>query len=521
MKIQDILDELDKLNVTYEFYGNALHDIEGYSCMRRCLPNTVLLVNDLVKVDEANGKAVLFVSEQRIEHPTASCLVVQNKEEVFCKITSLFSKSFDLISVADMKERFPNAELELEGDLYKIFSNVTLSGKIKMGKNVLIKSGAVIGQDGYEFLEDKHGQRFRIPSQGKVMIGDNVEIGANACVDCGVYSNTIIGDNVKIANLCHIAHDVTIGNNTMIATKVSISSFTEIGCNCTLSAGATIKDCIQIGDEVFIGMGSVVTESIFGKHSVFGNPAKEYKRKSGLLKINNINKTYCNNAQKILNDISFEIVGGEFVSIVGPSGCGKSTLLKIMAGLLDSDAGQMISRKKDGINIGMIFQEDTLMPWFTVEKNVGIGLQIQKENKKERKEKVKQAIKTVGLEGCEKYYPYQLSGGMRKRVAIARSLVLNSELLLMDEPFSALDAVTKSKIQDDLLQLQKEKGFSVCMVTHDIEEAVALSDRVIVVAGKPAEIRTIVPINIINRKDYNSDEFINMKRTILAMFEMD
>ena len=125
----------------------------------------------------------------------------------------------------------------------------------------------------------------------------------------------------------------------------------------------------------------------------------------------------------------------------------------------------------------------------------------------------------VGLKGYEKYYPHQLSGGMKKRVAIARSLVLNSELLLMDEPFGALDAVTKAKIQEDLLRLQKENGFSICMVTHDIEEAVALSDRILVVSGKPAEVKTIISVNLADRRNHNSDEFLAVKRMILSMIE--
>ena len=235
--------------------------------------------------------------------------------------------------------------------------------------------------------------------------------------------------------------------------------------------------------------------------------------------MDHISKTYGNDSRKTLDNITFEIAVGEFVSIVGPSGCGKSTLLKIMAGLLDSDAGRLLEKKEDGVNIGMIFQEDALLPWFTVEKNVEIGLKIQKEAKEKRKERTKWAIKVVGLEGYEKYYPHQLSGGMKKRAAIARSLVLNSELLLMDEPFGALDAATRSKIQEDLLQLQRENGFSVCMVTHDIEEAIALSNRIVVVAGKPAEIRTIVSVNLAARNDYNSEEFLALKRAVLDMID--
>ena len=123
------------------------------------------------------------------------------------------------------------------------------------------------------------------------------------------------------------------------------------------------------------------------------------------------------------------------------------------------------------------------------------------------------------MEGYERYFPFQLSGGMKKRVAIARSLVLNSELLLMDEPFGALDAITKLKIQEDLLNLQKENGFSVCMVTHDIDEAITLSNRIIVVGGTPAVVKKILPINISNRKDHSSNEFLNIRQTILKFIE--
>ena len=160
-----------------------------------------------------------------------------------------------------------------------------------------------------------------------------------------------------------------------------------------------------------------------------------------------------------------------------------------------------------------------MFPWFTVEKNIDLGLKIQKAEKDARKERTAWALKVVGLKGYEKYYPHQLSGGMKKRVAIARSLVLNSELLLMDEPFGALDAVTKAKIQEDLLRLQKENGFSICMVTHDIEEAVALSDRILVVSGKPAEVKTIISVNLADRRNHNSDEFLAVKRMILSMIE--
>lgn len=519
MKIRTILEGLDKQNISYDFYGSKEQSVECWSCLKKCLPNSVLIVKDASEAAELAGKPVLAVSESKLECAEVPNLIVQDPEAVYSTIISMLEQRPQIPRRPEaLKERFPNAALEC-GENVWIAEGAILSGRIIVGNDVIIKAGAVIGQEGYEFQKDKQGVQHRIPSQGGIIIGDGAEIGANTCIDRGIYGDTVIGRQVKISNLCHIAHDVVVGNGTMIGAKVSISFFAQIGENCTLGAGATLRDNIQIGAGVFVGIGAVVTESILDKHSVFGNPAVEYQRKKKLIKVDHISKTYGNDSRKTLDNITFEIAVGEFVSIVGPSGCGKSTLLKIMAGLLDSDAGRLLEKKEDGVNIGMIFQEDALLPWFTVEKNVEIGLKIQKEAKDKRKERTKWAIKVVGLEGYEKYYPHQLSGGMKKRAAIARSLVLNSELLLMDEPFGALDAVTRSKIQEDLLQLQRENGFSVCMVTHDIEEAIALSNRIVVVAGKPAEIRTIVSVNLAARNDHNSEEFLALKRAVLDMID--
>ena len=520
MRIDEILKELDKQGIIYEFWGNREQVIKRYSCIKRCLPESVLILNHLSEVEYIGDLFVLILANEKVIHSNASCLVVENKEEIYYRITCMISESFySQDSCQNIIKRFPNAELELGQNVRIAESGVVLEGKIKIGDNVIIKAGAVIGQEGYEFLKNIQGNQYRIAPQGGVVIGDNVEIGANTCVGRGVYEDTIIENNVKISNLCQIAHDVIIGNGTMIATKVSVSSFTKVGRNCTLSAGVTVRDNIEISDDVFIGMGSVVTESVSGISSVFGNPAVEYRRKKKILKVDQINKTYGSKKTKVLDNISFEIAAGEFVSIVGPSGCGKSTLLKIIAGLLDSDTGELTTIKNKEINIGMIFQDDNLLPWFTVEKNIGIGLKIQKRNRTEIKEKTRWAIKVIGMEGYERYFPFQLSGGMKKRVAIARSLVLNSELLLMDEPFGALDAITKLKIQEDLLNLQKENGFSVCMVTHDIDEAITLSNRIIVVGGTPAVVKKILPINISNRKDHSSNEFLNIRQTILKFIE--
>lgn len=521
ISVNDILNELKKCNIEFLFLGNENLEIVGFSNSRRVRSNTVIMFENIMQISIIGEKEVLLVSAQEIEKKSnVSLLVVKDKEVVFKKIVTeiLNTEKEKAMTKDEIIKRFPNADLKL-GDNVKIEEGVSMYGCIELGDNVVIRSGAVIGQEGYEFVSDKNGDRWRLPSQGKVVIGNNVDIGANVCVDCGIIGDTIIRDNVKIANLCQVAHDVIIGRDTMMATKASISAYTEIGEKCFISAGATIKDNIKIGEETFVGMGSVVKDTIPGKFTVFGNPAVKYQRKKELLTINKINKSYKTTDEKTLENISFDIASNEFLSILGPSGCGKSTLLKIMAGLLDADSGGMITVKNEKLNIDMVFQEDTLMPWFNVEKNVGLGLEIKKVKKEIRKEKVAWALKIVGLEGYEKYYPHQLSGGMKKRVAIARCLVLNSDLLLMDEPFSALDSITKRKIQDDLLKLQKEQKFSVCMVTHDVEEAVALSDRIIVVAGKPAKIKTIVPVYLQNRENRSSDEFINIKNSIIDIIK--
>ncbi len=191
-----------------------------------------------------------------------------------------------------------------------------------------------------------------------------------------------------------------------------------------------------------------------------------------------------------LEEVTFSVGHGEFVSIVGPTGCGKSTLLNLAAGLAQADGGsvEVFGRPLVGLNpfATYLFQQDVLLPWKTAEDNVGLGLLFQRVPVPEARARARQWLTRVGLAGFENRYPHQLSGGMRKRVALAQSLIVNPEILLMDEPFSALDVQTRQFMENDLLRIWAEDRKTVLFVTHDLEEAVALADRVVVFSSGPA-----------------------------------
>ncbi len=191
-----------------------------------------------------------------------------------------------------------------------------------------------------------------------------------------------------------------------------------------------------------------------------------------------------------VKDATLEVAGGEFVSVVGPTGCGKSTLLNVAAGLLPPSAGSVLVHGSplSGINAraGYMFQADALMPWRNALDNVVAGLQFRGLPKDERETRARDWLARVGLAGFEDRYPHQLSGGMRKRVALAQMLILDPELLLMDEPFSALDVQTRQLMENELLELWSADRKSVLFITHDLEEAIALSDRVVVLSAGPA-----------------------------------
>jgi NitT/TauT family transport system ATP-binding protein len=197
-----------------------------------------------------------------------------------------------------------------------------------------------------------------------------------------------------------------------------------------------------------------------------------------------------------LDRVSLDLKEGEFVCCVGPSGCGKTTLLRIIAGLDQADEGDVtLSGRRltgPGIDRGTVFQADSLLPWRTVRRNIGIGLEIQKRKSAEDWARVDRLIDVVGLGGFEKYFPWQLSGGMRQRANLARALAINPEALLMDEPFSALDAQTREVMQAEVLRIWREDMKTVFFITHQIDEAVYLSDRIVVLARRPGRIREVI-----------------------------
>lgn len=210
--------------------------------------------------------------------------------------------------------------------------------------------------------------------------------------------------------------------------------------------------------------------------------------------ITNVNKVYPNGTVA-LQDMSMEIKDSQFVSLLGPSGCGKSTVLRLIAGLEKASYGKIEwgDRTWDK-KLAFVFQEAALMPWKTVMENVRLPLQLAEKYQKESFRTVREALDLVGLKGWEYSYPRQLSGGMKMRVSIARALITEPRVLLMDEPFGALDEITRSKLNDDLLSLWSQKQWTIVFVTHNIYEAVYLSNRVIVMAARPGRVVADIPI---------------------------
>ncbi len=209
-----------------------------------------------------------------------------------------------------------------------------------------------------------------------------------------------------------------------------------------------------------------------------------------------------------LKDINLQVRAGEFVALVGPSGCGKSTLLDILAGLTRPSSGAVYIDGKEitgpALDRGIVLQGYALFPWRTVRRNVEFGLEIKKVPKSERRGISDHFIRLVGLEGFEEHYPHELSGGMKQRVAIARALAYDPEVLLMDEPFAAVDAQTRETLQDELLRIWDETKKTIIFVTHSIDEAVFLADRVAIFSSNPGTFREIVEVDL-PRPRHNSD----------------
>jgi len=239
------------------------------------------------------------------------------------------------------------------------------------------------------------------------------------------------------------------------------------------------------------------------------------------LSIRNVSKTFTAkdiNVQAIKN-ITFNIYKGEFISLLGPSGCGKTTLLRLIAGLERQYQGEIFLEGKriegPGLDRGIIYQEHRLLPWLTVGDNVGLGLEGPKSYITEQ---VMYYLEKVGLKGFENAYPKQLSGGMSQRAAIARALICRPKIFLLDEPFGSLDALTRVQMQDIIEKIYLNEKVTMVFVTHDIEEAIFLSDRIVIITPRPAEINTVIPITLKRSRERNSDEFIEVRKNIVNIF---
>ena len=245
---------------------------------------------------------------------------------------------------------------------------------------------------------------------------------------------------------------------------------------------------------------------------------------AGTLDIRGLNKQYevRGEALPVLQDIHLTIEPGAFVSIVGSSGCGKSTLLRLVIGLEGDYQGEILLNGQriagTSLNRGIVFQEHRLFPWLTVEKNVALGLLNSSLTEGQQRATVREHIALVGLQGFEAAYPHQLSGGMSQRVAIARALVNRPDILLLDEPFGALDAMTRAHLQQELLRIWQQEGITMILVTHDVEEAVFLGDQVVVMEPRPGRIRRVVPVDLPHPRERTSFAFAAAKEAVMHEF---
>jgi sulfonate transport system ATP-binding protein len=245
---------------------------------------------------------------------------------------------------------------------------------------------------------------------------------------------------------------------------------------------------------------------------------------AGTLQIDHLSKQYEVKGEPlpVLDNITLTVNPGEFVSIVGSSGCGKSTLLRLIVGLEEDYQGEVLldGQRVVGTSLdrGIVFQEHRLFPWLNVAQNIALGLLNADFTEAEKTQSVREHIALVGLEGFETAYPHQLSGGMSQRVAIARALVNRPEVLLLDEPFGALDALTRAHLQQELHRIWQAEGITMILVTHDVEEAIYLGDKVVVMEPRPGRIRRIVPVELAHPRDRVGLPFARIKEDVLAEF---
>ena len=252
---------------------------------------------------------------------------------------------------------------------------------------------------------------------------------------------------------------------------------------------------------------------------------------SPILAARNVTKTFTTGKDQELvavDNISFEINEGEFICLLGASGCGKSTILNMFAGFTQPTAGEVLLRNKPIVEIeprcGMIFQSYALFPWKTVRGNVEFGLKVKRLSGPECRERAAAFIDMVGLRGFEDHYPAELSGGMQQRVTIARLLAADPEVLLMDEPFAALDAMTRQVMQEELLKIQEQSGKTIVFITHSIDEALVLSSRIFVMSARPGRIKAIIANSLPTPRHISvqfSPEYGKLKAAVWELIESE
>jgi ABC-type nitrate/sulfonate/bicarbonate transport system ATPase subunit len=246
------------------------------------------------------------------------------------------------------------------------------------------------------------------------------------------------------------------------------------------------------------------------------------------LSVRNLSKSYPNGENgivEVLDNISFDVHEGELLAIVGPSGCGKTTLLKIIAGLLEPDEGQVFidgEEVKPGHNrVGYIFQQESLFPWRTVRQNIQFGLEVANVDSKEMNSRVNEIVEIVGMEGLEENYPHEISGGQARKTEMARSLVVSPDILVADEALSNLDAQTRNHLQEEILRIQDKTGSTILFVSHNVDEAVFMSERILVLSNIPARIIAEYEVDISKPRIRTSQECLGYRSDILEVLKAE
>ncbi|MHB9292017.1 TauB, ABC-type nitrate/sulfonate/bicarbonate transport system, ATPase component [Hollandina sp. SP2] len=250
---------------------------------------------------------------------------------------------------------------------------------------------------------------------------------------------------------------------------------------------------------------------------------REGIRMDGLVEIKKVRKTFPQNEWAdivALDDVDLTFERGEFIALIGPSGCGKSTLLRLIAGLIRQDSGTIsldgVEVTKPGYERGLVFQDPSLFSWMNIYENIAYGLRSRGIYKTE-KYRISDFFRLVGLEGFEKSYPHHLSGGMAQRAALARTLVNQPKVLLLDEPLGALDAITRMNMQDEILAIWQKRKMTTVMVTHDVDEAIYMATRIIVMSARPAKIEQVIKVEKAHPRQRGDHDFLNLRRAILRI----